>query len=55
MNKPFVQLQPSEGIIVNAAATIYSAYIQAGRVSDGRGSVDAAVNKRSHQNSQGHR
>ncbi len=31
-----LSLQPSEGIVVGAAATIYAAYIQAGRVSDGQ-------------------
>jgi len=36
MEKPSLTLQPSEGIVVRAAATIYAAYIAAGRVSEGR-------------------
>ena len=35
MAKPYIALQPSEGIIVGAAADIYSAYISAGRVPEG--------------------
>ena len=36
MGKPVLSLQPSEGIVVRAAATIYAAYIAAGRVPDGQ-------------------
>jgi hypothetical protein len=36
MAKPSLSLQPSEGIVVGAAATIYSAYITAGRVEEGQ-------------------
>ena len=35
MAKPYVSLQPSEGIITTAAANIYTAYISAGRVTEG--------------------
>lgn len=35
MGKPYIALQPSEGIIVQAAATIYAGYIVAGKVDDG--------------------
>jgi hypothetical protein len=34
MAKPDVTLQPSKGIVAQAAAEIYSAYICAGRVDD---------------------
>ena len=34
MGKPYLSLQPSEGIVVSAAATIYAAWIQAGEVND---------------------
>jgi len=34
MNKPYLSLQPSEGIVVSAAATIYAAWIQAGLITD---------------------
>ena len=34
MAKPYISLQPSEGIIIAAAANIYAAYISAGRVED---------------------
>lgn len=33
---PYLTLQPSEQTIVTAAATIYAAYIAAGRVEDGK-------------------
>jgi hypothetical protein len=33
--KPYIALQPSEGIIVQAAATIYAGYLTAGRVPEG--------------------
>jgi hypothetical protein len=36
MAKPVLSLQQSEGIVVGAAATIYAAYIAAGRVSEGK-------------------
>lgn len=35
MGKPYIALQPSEGIIVQAAATIYAGYLTAGKVEDG--------------------
>jgi len=35
MGKPYIALQPSEGIIVQAVATIYAGYLAAGRVEDG--------------------
>jgi len=35
MGKPCISLQPSEGIIVQAAATIYAGYLTAGKVEDG--------------------
>jgi hypothetical protein len=35
MGKPYIALQPSEGIIVQAAATIYAGYLTAGRVPEG--------------------
>jgi hypothetical protein len=35
MDKPFISLQPSEGVIVQAAATIYAGYLTAGKVEDG--------------------
>lgn len=35
MGRPYVALQPSEGIIVQAAATIYAGYLAAGRVAEG--------------------
>ena len=35
MKTTSLNLQPSEGIVVNAAATIYAAYIVAGRVDVG--------------------
>jgi hypothetical protein len=34
MSKPDVTLQPSKGILTQAAAEIFSAYIRAGRVED---------------------
>ena len=36
MSKPYLALQPSEGVIVQAAATIYSGYLAAGRVTIGK-------------------
>lgn len=36
MAKPKLSLQPSEGIVVRAAATIYAAYITSGRVTPGK-------------------
>lgn len=36
MAKPILSLQQSEGIAVQAAATIYAAYIAAGRVPEGK-------------------
>ncbi len=35
MNKPYITLQPSEQVLVTAAAGIYAAYISSGRVPDG--------------------
>ena len=35
MGKPSISLQPSEGIVVQAAATIYAGYLTAGKVEDG--------------------
>lgn len=31
MNRPYISLQPSEGILVQAAAQIFSAYITSGQ------------------------
>ncbi len=39
MKSPYLTLQPSEQTIVTAAATIYAAYIAAGRVEDGKESA----------------
>ncbi len=39
MNKPFIALQPTEGVIVQAAATIYAGYLAAGRVEEGQESA----------------
>ena len=36
MQKPKISLEPSEGILVQAAAGIYSAYISSGQVSKGK-------------------
>ena len=36
MNKPTLSLQPSEAVVVRAAAAIYAAYINTGRVADGK-------------------
>lgn len=36
MAKPFIALQPTEGIIVQAAATIYAGYLSADRVPEGK-------------------
>lgn len=36
MASPYVTLQPSEQVLVTAAATIYSGYIVAGRVEEGQ-------------------
>ena len=35
MSKPSLSLQKSESAVVQAAATIYAAYIASGRVTDG--------------------
>ena len=35
MAKTYLTLQPSEGVILTAAAQIYSGYVIAGRVPDG--------------------
>ena len=35
MGKPVLSLQPSEGIVVQAAAAIYAAYITTGRAKEG--------------------
>ncbi|MAG95024.1 MAG: hypothetical protein CMJ48_14960 [Planctomycetaceae bacterium] len=35
MNKPYITLQPSEQVLVTAAAGIYAAYISSGRVQEG--------------------
>ena len=37
MTKPDVTLQPSKGVITQAAAQIYAAYVTAGRVQDDKG------------------
>ena len=39
MKQTHLSLQPSEQAIVTAAATIYAAYLAAGRVEDGQESV----------------
>lgn len=36
MGKPYLSLQPSEGIVVQAAATIYAGYLAGGLVVQGR-------------------
>ena len=36
MSKSFLTLQPSEGIVIQAAAQIYAAYIQSGQVVSGQ-------------------
>jgi hypothetical protein len=36
MSKSFLTLQPSEGIVIQAAAQIYAAYIQSGQVGSGQ-------------------
>ena len=36
MSKPKLSLEPSEGIVVQAAANIYAAYISAGKVDAGK-------------------
>ena len=36
MAKPKLSLQPSEAVVVQAAATIYAAYLSSGRVTDGQ-------------------
>jgi hypothetical protein len=36
MQKPKLSLEPSEGIVVQAAANIYAAYISAGKVPAGK-------------------
>jgi len=35
MNKPLLKLQPSEMAVARSAASIYAAYITAGRVTEG--------------------
>ena len=35
MPKPYINLQPSEAAIVQAAATIYAGYLSSGRVKHG--------------------
>lgn len=35
MSKPYINLQPSEAVLVQAASTIYSAYVTSGRVPEG--------------------
>lgn len=35
MGKSHLSLQPSEGIVVQAAAQIYAAYIQSGKIANG--------------------
>lgn len=37
MTKPDITLQPSKGVVTQAAAQIYAAYIAAGRVQDDNG------------------
>lgn len=34
MKNPYIALQPSESVLVQAAATIYAGYVVAGRVED---------------------
>ncbi|MEW6156962.1 MAG: hypothetical protein AB1813_05980 [Verrucomicrobiota bacterium] len=36
MKKTKISLQPSEGLVFQAAATIYAAYLTAGRVAEGK-------------------
>jgi hypothetical protein len=36
MSKSYLTLQPSEGIVIKAAAQIYAAYIQVGQVVSGQ-------------------
>lgn len=36
MDKPKLSLQPSEAVVVQAAATIYAAYIVNGRIHEGQ-------------------
>ena len=36
MSKSYLTLQPSEGIVLQAAAQIYAAYIQSGQVASGQ-------------------
>jgi len=49
MKKLYIGLQPSEAVVVRAAAAIYAAYIAAGRVPEGqseawmRRSIDEAT------------
>lgn len=49
MKKLYIGLQPSEAVVVRAAAAIYAAYITAGRVPEGQGeawmrrSIDEAI------------
>jgi hypothetical protein len=39
MAKAAISLQPSEGIVARMAATIYAAYVTAGRVAEGQEKV----------------
>lgn len=45
MPQPYITLQPSEQTLVTAAATIYAAYIAAGKVETGQEKqwMDAAI------------
>ena len=35
MANPYISLQPSEAVLVQAAATIYAGYLNSGRVAEG--------------------
>ncbi len=39
MEKTYLKLQPSESVVVHAAAAIYSGYLAAGKVSNGQESA----------------
>ncbi len=39
MNQVRLSLQPAEGVVVQAAATIYASYVGAGRVPEGQEEV----------------
>lgn len=49
MNKPYLSLQPSEAVVVQAAAQIFAAYVTSGRAPEGeeeswiRRAVDDAI------------